>query len=107
MLNYSFFTEIVSSTKCIFQTIDIDKLHCINKLINSSEKIATHKRDWSTTQWVRSLCTPHNSMGKERRVPNVANVRELCATLDTTVSSRPKRFSILTNSNLILISNLC
>ena len=35
-------------------------------------------------------------MGEERRVPNVANMRELCSTLDTSVSSRPKRFSILT-----------
>ena len=48
----------------------------------------------------------NHSMGEEGRVPNVANMRELCATLDTTVSPRPKRFSILTNSNGILISNL-
>ena len=86
MLNYSFFTEIVSSTKCIFQTIDIDKLHCINKLINSLENCDSHE------------ILANNSMCEERRVPNVANMRELCATLDTTVSSRPKRFSILTNS---------
>ena len=95
MLKYSFFTEIDSSTKCIFQTIDIDKLHCINKLINSLEYCDSNE------------ILVNNSMCEERRVPNVANMRELCATLDTTVSSRPKRFSILTNSNLILISNLC
>ena len=86
MLNYSFLTEIVSSTTCIFQTIDIDKLHCVNKLINSLENCDSHER-------------LVNSMGEERRVPNVANMRELCTTLDTTVCSRPKRFSILTNSN--------
>ena len=95
LIIYSFFTEIVSSTKCIFQTIDIDKLHCINKLINSLEYCDSNE------------ILVNNSMCEERRVPNVANMRELCSTLDTTVSSRPKRFSILTNSNLILISNLC
>ena len=44
MLNYSFLTEIVSFTKCIFRTIDIDKLHCINKLINSLENCDSHER---------------------------------------------------------------
>ena len=62
MLNYSLLTEIVSSTTCIFQTIDIDKLHCVNKLINSLENCDSHERlvnsmgetrEWSTTQWVR------------------------------------------------------
>ena len=62
MLKYSFRNEIVSSTKCIFRTIDIDKWHCIDKLINILENCESHERlvnsmgetrEWSTAQCVR------------------------------------------------------